>query len=416
MKLRALLIAALAGTAAAASATPMPPPVFAPPAPAPQMAAPCPPRLTVTIGRKEDVNACILQARGWAYLVVFNPSNYAERLALPLDHDMLFTLLASTDMASLWPQIIAFTGADGSKLRAALRARSQELRSSNWAAPKSTNQLENFVGGSVLATMQAADLAYEAGDGADAVGLLQAKRAQLELGGLKDNDKQFDWISLAMREAKLQQWLGNIAAATAIYDMIGANRAIYAGYRVNGAINKAAMLAELGQAAASLALITQAQTDFDRTSNGPKVPGSDRQFAWIRACDHHLLGNEKEARKAMAVIKAAPAELRNAQGMIAPTSGIEVRLAFCLKDDGMLADFVSGSEYLLEPAALLLQNELVWFPRDRSVTIDRVRQRFAKSGYAPRIRQIPAALVPALNRWQVPVDQLPTERAKQVTG
>ena len=416
MKLRALLIAALAGTAAAASATPTPPTLNVPSAPEPQMAAPCPAQLTVAIGRGQVVNACILQARGWAYLVLFNPADYSQRLAMPFDHDMIFTLLASTDMAPLWPQIIAFTGEDGGKLRTASRARSQNLRSGGWAAPKSTNQLENFVSGSVLATMQAADLALDAGDGGDAIGLLQAKRAGLELGGLKSSDKQFDWVSLAMREAKLQQALGNVAAATSIYDAISANQAIYAGYRVNGAVNKAAMLAELGQAAQSLALINQAENDFKRTSNGPKVPGSDRQFAWIKACDYHLLGNEKEARKAIAVIQSAPAELRNAKGMIAPTSGIEIRLAFCLKDDAMLAGIVTGTQYAVDPAALLLQEKLVWFPRDRSVTIDLVRQRFAKSGYAPRMRQIPVALVPAMNRWLVPVDQLPSVRAKQVTG
>ena len=280
--------------------------------------------------------------------------------------------------------------------------------------PKTNSQLENFVAGSVLATIQAADLALEAGDGVEAVGMLRAKRSELELGGLKKDDKQFDWLSLALREAKLQQMLGNIPAASAIYDAISANQAIYAGYRVNGAVNQAAMLAEQGRAAESLALINLAEAEFKRASND-KIAGSDRQFAWIKACDYHLLGNEKEAQKAIAMIQSAAAELRNAQGMIAPTSGIEFRLAFCLKDDSMLTDIATNTQYAVDPAAFLLQEEYAWIPRDRSETIDRVRQRMARNGHDPRLRQIPAALVPAMNRWLPPTNQLPKVQAKQGT-
>ena len=362
------------------------------------------------------MNACIVQTGSWAYFVIFNPANFSERLAFPLDHDLIFALLASTDTAPLWPQIIAFTGEDGGLLRTALRARSQKLRSGGWAMPRIYSQLEHFAAGSVLATMQAADLALDAGDGEEAVGMMRAKRSELELGGLKKDEQQFDWLSLALREAKLQQMLGNIPAATAIYDAISANQTIYPDYRVNGAVNHAAMLAEQGRAAESLALINLAEADFKRASNGPTIAGSDRQFAWIKACDYHLLGNEKEAQKAIAVIQSAPAELRNAQGMIAPTSGIEFRLAFCLKDDSMLTDLATNTQYVVDPAAFILQKEYVWFPRDRSETIDRVRQRMARSGHVPRLRQIPAALVPAMNRWLTPTNQLPKVQAKQGTG
>lgn len=343
-----------------------------------------------------------MEKNGWGYIVVFDPRDRYNQIVAPLDHELLFTLLASTDFAQLGPQLIGFADEDGSRLRSKLRERAKVMLKTGRTSPKRSNQLENFVGGSVLAAMQAADLMVEAGDGAAAVALLRAKRAAISPAALKDRDSQFEWVALAMREAKQLKTLRDPAGAGAVYRAILDNSAIDADYRINGAINYAAMLAELGQAKESLALLNKAEADFENATNGENVPGSDRQFAWIRACALHVLGDKIGTSKAIAVIEAAPEELRNANGWIAPTTGIEVRLAFCMKDDEQLAAVFTNPNFMIEPAAYALQRELMWFPSDRNKTIDRLRERLAKAGHVPRMRQMPAALVPAMNQWQVP--------------
>ena len=388
-----LLTAALAASAATSAAAP-PAPIVPPPS---YLVRPCPADRTVSLTR--GLGACIIDGREQGFLVVFDPNNFSRVIAAPLDHELLFTLLASTDMQKLWPQLTEFTGADGSRLRGMLRARAAALLERGWTEPRSSNPLENFVGGSVLATMQAADLLLEAGDGADSIALLRSARNAVERARSNKRQANFDWVALAMREAKQLQVLDDVPAAARVFQAIIDNKTIDHDYTINGAVNYAAMLAELGRGKEALAMIEQAEAMFVKANRGESVPGSDRQFAWIRACALHTLGDKTGAEKAIAVIDSAPQALRESSGAIPPTGRIEQRLAFCMKDDQRLEALLTKSDYLVDPAAAALQSEMIWFPRDRSETTARLYQRYANAGRLQRMRQMPAALVPAMNRW-----------------
>ena len=382
-------------TASAVTSAAVPPAPMAPPQA--QIVTPCPADRTVTV--THGLGACIIDAGERGFVVMFDRTNFSHVIGAPLDHDLLFTLLASTDMEQLWPQLTAFTGTDGSRLRGMLRARAKALLDRGWTEPRNSNQLENFVGGSVLATMQAADLLIEAGDGVESIALLRSKRNAVEKAGLNKRQAKFNWVALAMREAKHLQLLDDSPAAARVYQAIIDNKSIDFDYTINGAINYAAMLAELGRGKEALAMIDQTEAMFIKANSGESVPGSDRQFAWIRACALHALGDQAGADKAIAVIDSAPQVLRDASGAIAPTTGIELRLAFCMKNEQRLEALLSTPDYLVDPAAGTLQSGIIWFPRDRSATTARLYQRYAKAGRLQRMREMPAALVPAMNRW-----------------
>ena len=239
----------------------------------------------------------------------------------------------------------------------------------------------------------------EAGDGVESIALLRSKRNAVEKAGLDKRKAKFNWVALAMREAKHLQVLDDSPAAARVYQSIIDNKLIDLDYTINGAINYAAMLAELGRGKEALAMIDQTEAMFIKANSGESVAGSDRQFAWIRACALHVLGDQAGADKAIAVIGSAPPALRDASGAIAPTAGIELRLAFCMKNEQRLEALLSTPDYLVDPAAATLQSGMIWFPRDRSATTARLYQRYAKAGRLQRMREMPAALVPAMNRW-----------------
>lgn len=404
--------AMLAGSsmALAAPTPPAPPPRIETVRVAPPVVVPVPVIAGCTLSATvpipdSDWGMCVLKRGDWIYTRNVNFKTGASDSIQPVEHGLLFAMLASTRLELLWPQLIDFVGADGERLRSALRRRAQATLNGAGVRPREGVPLDNFVGGSVLATIQAAEFYSQAGDIKAARTLIAGKRSEVEALGFESEAMQFSWVSLLLRLAKLEVIHGFPENAIALYQQIEANPGIALDIKANGRVNHAALLAETGRGREALAMLEQAEAASGTASY--QVTGSNRQFAWIRACALTLLGDRKGAAKAIKVIRAAPQELRGTRGQIASTETIEARMAYCMGDDEALARLSRNPlGYLVDPAALIMQRSRSTVRPGNFATNRRVEQRYARSGYVPAVRQIPAGLVPAMNYWIAPPLQL----------
>lgn len=406
------LMAVWLGTGALAA--PPPPPVetrVAPPPPIMPVSPPvrtvpdCSTRASVPFG-DENVRLCLFERRGWLWLRTANTATGAVYRDTPAEVENLLGLLASPRAAALWPQIEAFVGPDGEGLRRGLRRRADELLASGYQQPRDGSPLENFFGGSVLATLQAAELYWQSGDLAKANALLRDKRAELETLGLAGNPSlQFSWLSLMLRNAKLLVNSGKLEQGLTVLREAAAQTALDPKLRSNALVNHAAILAEYGQPKDSLAILALAEQ-----AAGPKgnwVPGSERQFSWIRACALKQLGDAKGAEKARQVITRAAPALRRGGGTIASTDAIELRLAYCVGDDVTVARLLGdGAGYAYEPAWQIMQSAVFSFIPGKDATRQRAAQRLQTGAQPPRVRTLPAGLGGAMNAWLSPPPDL----------
>jgi hypothetical protein len=364
---------------------------------------------------KTPYRVCLVTIQGWLHFRVFDPVSGEFVGEAPVEHASIFGILASTQMEPLWPDVLAFVGEDGNKLREALRLRAERVLRTNASRPREHVSQEHFVAASLLPVLQAADFYSQAGDLKMVRSLLVERRLKIEQVGLATWNQQFSWVTLQVRLAKFELIHGRPEAAIALYESIAANEQVPMGIRANGTMNHAAMMAETGHPREALALLAKVEPIVMGSKD--VVEGSERQFAWIRACALSQLGDRKGTNKAIAVITSAPEELRRASGHLMSTEGLEVRMGYCMGDDAILARALRNtSDYLIDPAAILLQQGRITYVQGTAETNRRLVERIARIGYNPPIRQIPTALVPAMNQWQGSVDFAPPEPVPASVG
>lgn len=346
---------------------------------------------------------CLKEADGWLFLRAYNARTGIYWEDIPVTREIVFGILASTTAEPLWPSAMAFVGADGAGWRSALRARAETILAKGRSAPGAS--LEHYVSGSVVPTLQAADLYSQAGDMAAARRVLREKQRELEERGAPGNDQvQFDWVSLNLRLAKLEANAGRIYLAFTVFDAVLAVPGIDPGYRANVLVNYAAYLAEFRSPRDALRYLGEAEG-----LAGPKeswVPGSARQFGWIRACALHQLGDAKGVKAAMAIVTDPYFDQRQGGGGIMSTDTIEARLAYCMGDDAALARLVSdGVDQVYQPGWYLMQEGMINLQPGKDEARRRAAQRLLAGRNPPKVRQLPAALHPAMNGWlQRPAD------------
>lgn len=346
--------------------------------------------------------ACLVERDNWLHILVSDKRSGQALALLPLEREQILGFLASTRLEPVWPRLMEFVGEDGSGLREALRRRAVAIRQGGNATAGRNSPLDHFNSGSTLSTMRASIFLADAGDFDEAYALLEARIARLEALERLSDDQQFDLLSLMLQRGQITRRRLDNSALIGIYQQIERHPRISAAYRLNAMVNRAATLAEAGEAQAALELVNRAQEQFNE-SRSLNVPGSDRQFAWIRACALKQLGELEAASRQFDLVEAASPEFRGAVGTIASTESIVLRAAFCMDDDELLARELRGTgRELLERGALLFQRGLAWPDTRRPAAIERVRGRFAARGHMQAIRELPDSLIPALNRWQTP--------------
>lgn len=179
-------------------------------------------------------------------------------------------------------------------------------------------------------------------------------------------------------------------------------------YAVNFTVNRAATLAEIGRYAEALAAIEAARQEFDTLSEGEpgegseRIPGSDRQFAWIRACALHGLGRAAEAAELMRQVRAAR-EPRDAFFVVSSNFDVQLRADICMGNREAvvlhLLNLIEEDPLIFPVGHMLQPNFLSMLPGfERTMRDVRVDPRIVAST-RERMRELPPDFAPALRHW-----------------
>jgi tetratricopeptide (TPR) repeat protein len=219
-------------------------------------------------------------------------------------------------------------------------------------------------------------------------------------------DDQWEWFSLRSSYLNVRMANGDVDQAIAGYELLAKDGRIYSEYRINAKVNLAAGYAEQGQFADALNMINEAKREFDGFQEDPqdyKLTGSDRHFAWIKACALHGLGKSEEAKPLISFVLSAPEKPVDQYADVYFTSSIERRLYACMGDVDRMADSFYGlkiSPLYGHPASLVLQPELVTTKPGYNAYLKKLREHPKMKAAASSFIILPSTLISALNGWK----------------
>lgn len=308
--------------------------------------------------------------------------------------DFALTLLSLRAFEPFWPSMEREWGSGLDTLR-------EEIRALGRTADDSANGLS--LRPAVDRAITRANHLRAAGDLSAALALLDTAAAQLDaLSPREARDQEFERAMVEITRAGIVSTMtGDRAAA----DLLGQFMATFpedSDYAFNPLINRAAFLAEAGDWYASHQLIVPAYAAFrgdDYSPESYQIGGSDREFAWIIACDHWHLDKRDVAQEYIDIVLQAPEQPRDEYfAHVRPSTGVRRRMYRCIGDaEGWFAQFTDGSLPLLDPAWALLQPRSVDTegPLPGWTVPGDVRARFDSL-----FRVLPPSYDAALRRWR----------------
>lgn len=315
--------------------------------------------------------------------------------------DRVLMLLADRRVEPLWPAMLNWAGSNLEALRD--RRLAVAYRNAyDSKIPSATSTAASLVRPRTQASLQLAGELWVAGRRESAMSTIESARGSEPA---KDRLGQIEWTVLSLRLADNRFQLYGADNALAFLDRSEAALPPNTEHAVNFSINRAAILAESGQYGGALAAVDKAS---DQASALPRrlrksVPGSDREFAWIRACALNGLGRKAEAAALVTQLKSAT-NPSNSRIVTTPTNEIRFRLANCMRDVSLaVAELqddldrypVGGFSFLY------LQPALAPSPRMNPQFLSRVAEDSASTArLRERLRPLPPELVPALNSWR----------------
>ncbi len=308
------------------------------------------------------------------------------------DIDFALAALSARPFAALWGEMEAAWGDDLSLLREML---AQEARTAR------TNDTGLNYKGDYGVIFHRASLLQDLGYYDEALAMLREARARIDANeeGLASLD--FERIMVENYIAILHDGSEGPAAAAASLEQPYKTLPHSSPVFINLAINYAAFLAEEGENARSLDIIRPLYRKFRQSSIGSstyKIGGSDRQFAWIIACDYIKLGKPGMAQPFVEIVEHAvevPADEYRAS--VTATNAIKRRMRICMGDEqGWKDAFGDRIPLALDTTWLLMQPGYHFsrrFPEDWQLP-DALTQRFEDY-----FRVLPASYGPALRHW-----------------
>ena len=175
------------------------------------------------------------------------------------------------------------------------------------------------------------------------------------------------------------------------------------GFKTNLAMNAAAHLAEFGNSKLSTEILDQATADYLSSNSGEQIEGSERHFAWIKACNLVNQGQHIEAQKYYAIIDASKEKLASDWAnyySLYDTSSIRMRLQRCTGEPESINFKPLGGLIPLNGYEVIFQSG-VKYRRLKDV------QLVQKLGNDPNLqqwksefRQLPPELLAPLNYWK----------------
>lgn len=259
--------------------------------------------------------------------------------------DDTLAVLADPRLTFAEPALLNWAGKDLGIQRNRMLARAKAAVQMSLPTLMPQSDAERWSGTAELAaTLQYVRVLTETGKSDEAVAYLRNRLGQLPPGEPPSDDH----TRLAIRLANILFTQGHGEEAVALLEAESTALPIQSDSHVNLDINLAALAARTGHYQRALALVdivwrSSSGSDPDKVLEGTIiVPGSEAQFAWIRACALNGLGQKDKAQKIMAAVSNVPAER---PGAASSTAGARQRGFLCMKDaDGLareLADELS---------------------------------------------------------------------------
>lgn len=306
-------------------------------------------------------------------------------------------LLADRRMKFLWQPLTEWAGPTLEKMR---EVRLKRLRAAAAAGdadlPPSTTS-ESTVRPKTRALIQLAKFLIDVGQESEAERLLQS---QLETIKVRTNGSwnTFEWFSIGAWVASARVARGDLDGGISQYALI--ERTLGSSpFAPNATINRAALLAQSGRYADALAAIDPLWVRWSRENQEYKIRGSDRQFAWIRACALEGLGRHDEAEAAFQPVAQAN-DTRDPHYAIDSDSALTLRGLVCMKRTAAIKQFITDDLQNSRSPETLLLLQPAYRPQINVELWEKIRSDAGLMKLASeRMRTLPPEMTPALNSW-----------------
>lgn len=324
---------------------------------------------------------------------------YGEPRFVPLE--TLFAVLifmADQRYEFLWTPLTAWTGADLAPFRERLRRKAEAL-SLRTGSSFALSSAESVASGRLSELIRLTAIYLDIGERALAQAVMEKYLAAARPRGGNDQ-RTVNWVIAKARLATILQSREKTYEALSHFDDIQrvAGRSVNS---VNGAINHAAMLAEVGRYAEALQKIDAAWSFFSRKAGNEAIAGSERQFAWIRACALNGLGRSDEATATYETLRGS-GRVHDRDFIIQTKESIEWRAHWCMRREGDLKRFLLDELRSERPtfAVLALQPAYRGSAENPALLAKMRADPEIRAAFTARMRELPALMVPALNKYR----------------
>jgi hypothetical protein len=222
--------------------------------------------------------------------------------------DLALALMSDRRFSHFWPVLRTVGGADALQFRSgSLRAMLRDAR----IPPIQPTTFDSTISARMRRAVAEASVWGWWGERDRALAILDGLLPVPDARGRLTDNQQYDYLAVELRRATLLTSMGDLSGAVHTLRTLSADDRIWANYRINADVNLAALLVEMEQAQEALTLINAAEQRFRAAEGNSSVSGSNRQFAWIRACAQLQLGQEAAAHFTLRAIQATPDVAQN---------------------------------------------------------------------------------------------------------
>lgn len=324
-----------------------------------------------------------------------NQNPKLEMLSSPWD---VLKLLADKRMEFLWQPLSEWAGPNLEKMREQRLTQLRLSAAAGDASAPSSDTSESTVRPKIRAVLQLAEFLIDIGRSEEAENMLQRQLASIE--PRKDGSwKAIEWFSVAAWIGSARQKRNDFQGAIAEYALVE-RRLGNSPYAANATINRAALLVESGHYAQGLAVIDPLWERWSRDNREYKIGGSNRQFAWIRACSLEGLGRHAEADAAFQPVLDSN-DTNDPHYVVETDDSLKLRGLVCMKRTSAVIQLLGNqlNNDLSPDGLLFMQPE--YRPQRDAEFWNKVRSDPTLIAVArQRMRVLPEEMTPALNGWR----------------
>jgi len=315
------------------------------------------------------------------------------------DPNDALAVLADERLRFTWPALLSWAGGDLGLLRDQSLVRARTGFEAGLPGTIAKGQAERWSGTWQLgAKLQYARALRQTGHRTEAAATLRR-----EIGNLSHTEKAaYDRVFLTMRLAGMV-FDTDAASAVGLLEQLIADPATSADQRVDAEVNLAQYLVRSGDYTRTLPLIDKVWTEFSQSDpkdqESQKLPDSEAQFAWIKACALHGLGRKADAYQLMSFIGAVSATTSE----IPIPSQARLRGFTCMKDANALAKEFANQLRSAPPGADLfreLQPESQGYAPDRDIVAAALLVPDLAQAVTTQVHFLSGSLTPALREWR----------------